>query len=273
MFALIGGNSTSNSVISDGGCERWRHLQDVVAKLPSDEIQVDSSPSAAVFLDGESKGKAPLKLKVKAGTHKLLIVADSFKLWKQEASGGQTISAKLIKASLPDDVSGTAAVKVKCKRDGELRILVDGNDSGLSCPTDDLMLKPGKYTLGFFEPDFRRAARKIDQGKEEGPEAESEVLARPGSPRAQAGQHPQLLDVGVFGHLTIRTHRCQLAHRQLDKTASRFCSVRGTFATAFNCSKRSTGPMCGDGSALLGQHVAFGIASCVPSRYIGNTSI
>jgi len=169
MFALIGGNSTSNSVISDGGAkDGMTSTQDVVAKLPSDEIQVDSSPSAAVFLDGESKGKAPLKLKVKAGTHKLLIVADSFKLWKQEASGGQTISAKLIKASLPDDVSGTAAVKVKCKRDGELRILVDGNDSGLSCPTDDLMLKPGKYTLGFLSPTSDELREKSIKVKKKG---------------------------------------------------------------------------------------------------------
>ena len=154
MFAVIGHGPGGGATVSDGGSVDGMSVgkEPAVAKTPNDEIQVDSTPAAAVYLDGEAKGKSPITLKVKPGPHKLLLVADAYKFFRQEASGGQSIAAKLVKAALPDDVTGPAAVKVKCKRDGELRILVDGNDSGLSCPTNELMLKPGKYTLGFLSP-------------------------------------------------------------------------------------------------------------------------
>jgi len=171
VFAVIGSDSKGGAVVADGGMNRdaMTGVGEVVAsKTPVDEIQVDSTPAATVFLDGESKGKTPLKLKVKPGPHKLLLVAESWKLFRQEASGGQSISAKLTKATLPDEVSGTAAVKVKCKHDGELRILVDGNDSGLSCPTDELMLKPGKYTLGFLSPTSDELREKSLKVKKKG---------------------------------------------------------------------------------------------------------
>lgn len=154
MFAIIGKGSGGTASVADAGTSDGMSAgkDPVLAKTPSDEIQVESTPAATVYLDGEAKGKSPLKLKVKSGTHKLLLVADAYKFFRQEASGGQNIAAKLVKASLPDDVSGSAAVKVKCKSEGTLRILVDGNDSGLTCPTEELMLKPGKYTLGFLSP-------------------------------------------------------------------------------------------------------------------------
>lgn len=171
MFALIGRSPDGGKSVADGGDKpdgSAASIEPAIAKTPSDELQVDSTPAAAVFLDGEAKGKAPLKLKVKPGSHKLLLVADSWKLFRQEASGGQHISAKLVKAGLPDDVAGTAQVKVKCKRDGELRILVNGNDSGLSCPTDELMLKPGKYTLGFLNPSSDELHEKSLKVKKKG---------------------------------------------------------------------------------------------------------
>lgn len=170
MFAIIGKGSSGSVSVSDGGTSdaMTASTEPVVAKTPSDEIQVDSTPVASVYLDGEAKGKSPLKLKVKPGTHKLVLVADAYKFLRQEASGGQNISAKLVKAALPDDVSGSAAVKVKCKTEGTLRILVDGNDSGLTCPTEELMLQPGKYTLGFLSPTSDELREKSIKVKKKG---------------------------------------------------------------------------------------------------------
>ncbi len=170
MFAIIGKGSGGTASVADGGATDGMSASKdpVVAKTPSDEIQVDSTPAATVYLDGEAKGKSPLKLKVKPGTHKLVLVADAYKFLRQEASGGQNITAKLIKAALPDDVSGSATVKVKCKTEGTLRILVDGNDSGLTCPTEELMLKPGKYTLGFLSPTSDELREKSLKVKKKG---------------------------------------------------------------------------------------------------------
>lgn len=170
MFAVIGRGPGGGNTVSDGGSADGFSAgkEPAVVKTPSDEIQVNSTPTADVYLDGESKGKSPLTLKIKPGPHKLLLVADAYKFFRQEVSGGQTITAKLAKAALPDDISGPAAVKVKCKRDGELRILVDGNDSGLSCPTSELMLKPGKYTLGFLSPTSDELREKPIKVKKKG---------------------------------------------------------------------------------------------------------
>ncbi|HMU41130.1 MAG TPA: PEGA domain-containing protein [Pseudomonadota bacterium] len=165
MMAVIG-RGTSGSNTTDAGPSDASAVaaQPSPQKQKPDELQVDSTPTAAVYLDGQAKGKTPAKLTVKPGSHKLLLVAEGYKLFKQEATGGQAVTASLVRAKLPDGVSGSAIVKVKCKHEGELRILVDGHDTGLTCPTEDLSLAPGKYTLGFLSPasdDLREKTLKV----------------------------------------------------------------------------------------------------------------
>jgi hypothetical protein len=119
---------------------------------PKDAIVLSSTPSAKVYLDGKEKGSTPLTLKVSEDKHKLTLVADTWKLVRREVNAGEKLDIKLEPAQLPSDVSGPSVVKVKCKTEGVLRILVDDNDSGLTCPADELMLSPGKHTLAFYDP-------------------------------------------------------------------------------------------------------------------------
>jgi serine/threonine protein kinase len=129
---------------ADGGTE--------AARIPADSLVLSSTPAATVLLDGESKGNTPLTLKVTGGEHKLVLLADAYTLLRRSVSGGNKLDLKLERAKLPDDVSGEASLKIKCKSEGKLRILVDGNDSGYNCPTDELKVSVGKHVLSFVDP-------------------------------------------------------------------------------------------------------------------------
>lgn len=122
------------------------------SRIPPDTLVLSSTPEATVLIDGSEKGKTPLTLKLREGQHKLLLVAEEYVLLRREVSGGSKLDLKLERAKLPDDVAGEAMLKIKCKSEGKLRILVDGNDSGRTCPSEDLSLAAGKHVLGFLDP-------------------------------------------------------------------------------------------------------------------------
>jgi hypothetical protein len=115
-------------------------------------LQVTTTPPGAqLFVDGEPKGQAPLLLTLAPGRHKVVAVAEQSKLKKEEVKieGPTQLSITLE----PAKTSGTAGLKVRCKSKGELRILVDGADTGLSCPNDTrINVAPGEHTVGLYSP-------------------------------------------------------------------------------------------------------------------------
>ncbi|MFI5288594.1 MAG: hypothetical protein ACHQ17_03045, partial [Polyangia bacterium] len=59
----------------------------------------------------------------------------------------------LAPARLPAELAGDAGLKVRCKTQGELRIFVDGADSGRQCPNDErISVKPGPHKIGLYSP-------------------------------------------------------------------------------------------------------------------------
>jgi serine/threonine-protein kinase len=116
------------------------------------ELKITSYPTGAMlFIDGEAKGAAPLALPLPPGKHKLVAVAEKSKLKKEEID---ITAATEVQLQLePAKTSGTAGLKVRCKSKGELRILVDGVDSGLSCPNETrINVSPGDHTVGLYSP-------------------------------------------------------------------------------------------------------------------------
>jgi serine/threonine protein kinase len=135
------------------------------------ELVVRSTPEGRVLFDGIDKGRSPQTLKWPGGTHKLVIVAEGHKLLRREVTAAGTLELKLDPAHLPEDVQGPAMVKIACKTEGKLRILVDGHDSGMGCPSEELGLSPGKHTLSFVDPAEPASAKarekklKVKKGK------------------------------------------------------------------------------------------------------------
>ena len=138
------------------------------AKVPPGELRLAAEPAADVYIDGQARGRTPVTLPVTPGPHKLLLIAEEYGLLRREVTAGTELSLKLDRAKLPEEVAGTQVVKIKCKTKGELRILVDGNDTGLSCPTETLAVSPGRHTFGFLRPateELQEKAQKVKTGK------------------------------------------------------------------------------------------------------------
>lgn len=118
----------------------------------SDELRLTSEPPASVFVDGKPLGQTPLNQRLSPGPHELLLIANGYRIVRRDITTTDALSIKLEPAELPNEVSGPNAINITCKTAGALRILVDGHDTGSTCPTDNLMLSAGNHTFGFLEP-------------------------------------------------------------------------------------------------------------------------
>jgi serine/threonine protein kinase len=167
-----GSTGGPGSASLDGGAGRADAHGTELAKTPAPtapgELRLSSEPKAEVYLDKQPRGSTPLTLQLPPGPHKLLLIAEEYKLLRREVTAGAELSLKLERATLPDDVAGPQVVKIKCKTKEGLRILVDGNDTGLSCPTETLMLAPGRHTFSFLQPateELQDKQQKVKSGK------------------------------------------------------------------------------------------------------------
>ncbi|MSP61670.1 MAG: PEGA domain-containing protein [Myxococcales bacterium] len=128
-------------------------------------FEVNTTPrGATVFVDGEPQGKTPASLIVTPGRHQLVIVAEGRRVTRREVevtpSGGEL--AVVLKRVSPFTAPGRrAGVWVKCKTVGELRILVDGVDTGLTCPNRRRIgVTPGSHRIGLYSPRTGRTVFK-----------------------------------------------------------------------------------------------------------------
>jgi hypothetical protein len=139
-----------------------RPLQD---ERPSDVVTplltVDVAPlPARVFLDGTEAGPAPLERRVPPGTHQVVVVAEGFALHRETITLGRTDALMVVvlkRAALPEDLVGEAGLKVRCTTPGVYRILVDGADTGRTCPNETRIdVAPGRHALGLYAPEGDR---------------------------------------------------------------------------------------------------------------------
>jgi hypothetical protein len=69
------------------------------------------------------------------------------------AGGATQLDVQLPPATLPSALAGEAGLKVRCKTLGELRILVDGADTGRACPNEQrISVAPGPHKIGLYSP-------------------------------------------------------------------------------------------------------------------------
>jgi hypothetical protein len=134
----------------------------IEAKLPtvangiSGGFTIESTPpGATVFVDGEPRGTTPVRLTIANGSHNLVVAEEHQKLVKRDVDvkAGGRVELSLEPARLPSELSGHAGLKVRCHSQGELRILVDGVDTGLTCPNDErISVAPGTHKIGLYSP-------------------------------------------------------------------------------------------------------------------------
>ena len=119
-------------------------------------VEISTTPAgAALFIDGAPHGTTPTRVAVAAGTHKLIAAAEGQKLLERqvELTVGQKLELTLEPAKLPPSIAGSAGLKVRCKTHGELRVFVDGADSGRSCPNEErISVTAGPHKIGLYSP-------------------------------------------------------------------------------------------------------------------------
>jgi hypothetical protein len=114
---------------------------------------ISTPPGAALFVDGEPQGVTPAQLPLTPGAHKLVVAGEGQMLLKRdvEVKPGARLELTLDPAKLPAAVAGSAGLKVRCKSHGEVRIFVDGADSGRGCPNDErIAVAPGPHKIGLY---------------------------------------------------------------------------------------------------------------------------
>jgi hypothetical protein len=115
-----------------------------------------SPPGAHVWIDQAPRGQTPLHIELPVGNHNLLVFAEGAQMHRETlrvASGAMQLDVQLPAAALTAGLSGNSGLKVRCKTLGELRILVDGVDTGKSCPNEQrISVAPGPHKIGLYSP-------------------------------------------------------------------------------------------------------------------------
>ena len=115
---------------------------------------VTTTPAGAtVFVDGEAKGTTPAQIALGPGKHELVLLAEGQKMVKRsvDVAPGGKLDVTLEEAKLSASIAGSDGLKVRCKSHGEIRIFVDGEDSGRSCPNDErISVAAGTHKIGLF---------------------------------------------------------------------------------------------------------------------------
>jgi hypothetical protein len=85
-----------------------------------------------------------------------VLVLEGHKIWKSDITvpeAGLSIERALTPAQLGSKVGRGANLKVRCRTQGELRILIDNVDSGATCPNPHhFTVAAGRHTFGLFNP-------------------------------------------------------------------------------------------------------------------------
>ncbi|HEU5059875.1 MAG TPA: PEGA domain-containing protein, partial [Kofleriaceae bacterium] len=121
------------------------------------DLSISSNPpDAKVYLDGAPVGVTPLRLDGSGDRHKLALILPGHKLHTAEIEGRGAVHVDLEEVT---PSSGPAGIKVKCKAKNRYYVIVDGVDTGQTCPTERIGSTLGEHTVEVYDPenDSRKA--------------------------------------------------------------------------------------------------------------------
>ena len=116
----------------------------------SDQLQVSSTPPGArVFIDGADQGITPVKLPGTADRHTMALLLPGHDLYLAEVDGQGVFDIKL-KPVTPS--SGSARIMViRCKAKERYYVYVDGQPSGMTCPTERIHTNIGQHLVEVYD--------------------------------------------------------------------------------------------------------------------------
>ena len=81
--------------------------------------------------------------------HKLALLLGGRKMHRAEIDGAGAVTATLPGAAR---FSGPAGIKVKCRSRNRFYVIVDGQETGLLCPTERIGVELGEHTVDIYDP-------------------------------------------------------------------------------------------------------------------------
>jgi len=116
----------------------------------SDQLQINSKPAGArVFIDGADQGTSPVKLPGSNDRHTMVVLSPGHELYIGEVDGHGVFDIAL-KQVTPS--GGHAGIKViKCKAKERYYVYVDGNPTGMTCPTERIDTVVGPHTVEVYD--------------------------------------------------------------------------------------------------------------------------
>ncbi len=115
------------------------------------KLSIASTPAGAtVYLDGAAKGQTPLELPASGDRLHLTLVRPGYRLYKSEIDGGSKIAVTLEEAPA---LKGPAGIKVSCASHDRIYVIVDGQETGRLCPTEQrIPVVVGAHTVELYDP-------------------------------------------------------------------------------------------------------------------------
>ncbi len=116
----------------------------------SDKLEIKSKPPGArVFIDGADQGTTPVKLAGSADRHTMVLLAPGYDLYVGEVDGHGMFDISLKQVT---PTGGHAGIKViKCKAKERYYVYVDGNPTGMTCPTERIDTVVGPHTVEVYD--------------------------------------------------------------------------------------------------------------------------
>jgi eukaryotic-like serine/threonine-protein kinase len=115
------------------------------------QLTIETTPKGAtVWLDGVEKGKTPVVLQTNPDTHRLVITKPGFKMLRQVADTSEGLTMKRTLPPANINFGGTVLLQVSCTTEGKYPVFIDGRDTGLLCPVENLMVPEGNRLIGLY---------------------------------------------------------------------------------------------------------------------------
>jgi hypothetical protein len=119
--------------------------------LPPGRLEVATRPPGAdVWVDGVEKGRSPLAIDTQPGSHRLVITMPGYRMLRDAVSthNGAHIERDLL--PVPRVARGGVPLTVVCATQNKYPVFIDGQDTGMLCPLQDVEIDPGRHVIGIF---------------------------------------------------------------------------------------------------------------------------
>jgi hypothetical protein len=121
-------------------------------------LAVKSTPPATLYVAGHLRGLTPVSVSIAPSVDRVRValVAPGHAVHQRELDvsgpGAHRLDVRLPRAGYPrSGARRRATLRVRCAEQDIRRIAINGQDSGLSCPSAVFQLAPGRYRVSFLD--------------------------------------------------------------------------------------------------------------------------